>query len=336
MNAAERLDWSRDGADWPHRVHSRFVDAGGLRWHVQDFPGPAIANGTGTAYGQAPDTGQPAPLAPAAPAARGPILLLHGTGAASHSWRALAPTLALRARVLAPDLPGHGFTDPARPGEASMAGMARALGALLHSLDATPAWVIGHSAGAAIALRMALDGLIDAGRTPLGVAALNGALLPLHGAAWAWFSPAAKLLAAAPVVPRLVARRAQASPLVDRLLDATGSEADAEGRRLYARLVGSPAHVAGALQMMAHWDLPGLRRELPRLDPALGLHLVVGERDATVPPHQAWQLQALRPATRVSVLPGLGHLAHEEAPQRVLAALDAPADEAAVRGVRAV
>ena len=37
----DRLDWAVDGRDWPHREASRFVDAAGLRWHVQQFSGPA-------------------------------------------------------------------------------------------------------------------------------------------------------------------------------------------------------------------------------------------------------------------------------------------------------
>ena len=74
--------WAIEGRNWPHRGHSRFVLAGRLRWHVQTF---------------GPDT---API----------MLLLHGTGAATHSWRDLAPLLAMRFRVIVPDLPGHGFT----------------------------------------------------------------------------------------------------------------------------------------------------------------------------------------------------------------------------------
>ncbi len=316
MSASDRLDWQRDGGDWPLREHSRFVTSGGLHWHVQDLACRVDASATSVlpvspgsaASGSVPST----------------VLLLHGTGSASHSWRGLAPLLAHRMRVIAPDLPGHGFTSAAPPGEASPAGMARAVGRLLGTLGIEPTWVIGHSAGAAIALRMALDGVLDPARTSGGIASVNGALLPLHGPGWTWFSPAAKLLAAAPGIPQVVAWRAQSSALVDRLLDATGSQADETGRRLYARLVGSPAHVAGALQMMAQWDLPALRRDLPRLRADWPLHLVVGERDATVPARQAFQLQTIRPSARVSVLPGLGHLAHEEAPAAVLAALDAP------------
>ena len=49
---------------WPNAAHSRFVRAGGIVWHVQ-------------MWGHGP-----------------PLLLLHGTGAATHSWRGIAPLLA--------------------------------------------------------------------------------------------------------------------------------------------------------------------------------------------------------------------------------------------------
>src|SRR4029077_11381419 len=37
-----------------------------------------------------------------------PLVLVHGLGGTIENWRALAPPLAARHRVLVPDLPGHG------------------------------------------------------------------------------------------------------------------------------------------------------------------------------------------------------------------------------------
>ena len=76
--------------------------------------------------------------------------------------------------------------------------------------------------------------------------------------------------------------------------------------------------------MMAHWDLDALQAALPRL--AVPLHLVVGERDRTVPPGNARHVQRLLPrrATgQLTTLAGLGHLAHEERPLAVAALLKA-------------
>ncbi len=293
MTASGRLDWDRDGHDWPHRERSRFVDAAGLRWHVQDF---AAARGAEV------------------------VLLLHGTGAASHSWRGLAPRLAADGyRVVIPDLPGHGFSDLPVGVSVSPTGMAKAVAGLLAALGLVPNVVIGHSAGAAIAVRMAIDGWLS--HPPCRrIISLNGALLPLHGMVWSLFSPAAKLLAAAPFVPHVVAWRAQNTSVVDRLLEGTGSAADEVTRRLYGRLVQSPAHVAGALQMMAQWDLEALQADLPRL--AVPLQLLVGDRDRTVPPTVSERVHRQIPmATQLVRLPSLGHLAHEEAPEAVLAAI---------------
>lgn len=294
MSSTGALDWARDGQDWPHAQHSRFVQAAGLRWHVQCFAGPG----------------------PAAPC----LLLLHGTGASAHSWRDLAPLLAQHYQVIAPDLPGHAFTGLPPGGVGSpqltLPGMASALQGLLQTLGQSPTRVVGHSAGAAIAVRMCLDGLIQ----PQRLSGLNAALLPLGGLVGPLFSPVAKLMASVPLVPQLFAWRAREPAVLERLLQATGSTLDPTGTALYQRLVSSPAHARGALGMMANWDLPSLARDLPRL--ATPLDLLVGSRDRTVPPEQAQRVRSqLGDAARgrFTVLEGLGHLAHEEDPARVAA-----------------
>ncbi len=276
-----RLNWERDGRDWPNHAFSRFVQAGGLRWHVQQL-------------------------------GHGPILLLvHGTGAATHTWRALAPLLAAHFTVVAPDLPGHGFTEAPPLDALSLPGIAVALHALLRALDLSPRLAAGHSAGAAILARMCLDGHIN----PAGLLSLNGALLPLQGLVGQFFSPAAKLLARSPLVPRLFAWRAADRSAVERLIRGTGSTLDATGVELYGRVVSNPAHAAAALGMMANWDLVPLVRDLSRLNPRL--MLVTGDNDRTLPPSEALRVRALLPSAERVSLPGLGHLAHEERPEEV-------------------
>ncbi|MCX8100630.1 MAG: alpha/beta fold hydrolase [Geminicoccaceae bacterium] len=284
----ERPEWETDGRDWPHRERSRFVTAAGIRWHVQ-----LLGEGRGA-----------------------DLLLLHGTGAASHSMAGLAPLLAERFRVIVPDLPGHGFTDPLPAEQTTLPGMAAAIAELLAALGAAPVLVAGHSAGAAILARMALDGHLAARL----IVALNGALVPLDGLPGLIFSPMAKFAAASEFVPRLFAWHARIDPsMVAHLLRDTGSRLDSRTIEFYARLARAPGHVAGALAMMAGWDLDGLARDLPRL--ATPLLLLVGRNDRTVPPAAARRVEALVPTAELLYVPGLGHLAHEEAPETIAAAI---------------
>jgi len=189
--------------------------------------------------------------------------------------------------------------------------MAADVSALLSVLEARPAVAIGHSAGAAILARMCLDEAID----PRLLVSLNGALLPFRGVAGRLFSPLAKLLATTSVFPTLFATRASNRAVVERLLRGTGSAVDADGVEFYWRLVQSAGHCAAALDMMANWDLQPLVRALPKLQPQLDL--VFGERDRTVDPVVSRRVSARVPGAKLIPLPGLGHLAHEEAPARV-------------------
>jgi len=269
--------------DWPHRVDSRSVRVGGIDWHVQE-------SGSGPV-----------------------LLLLHGTGAATHSWRDMLRPLAQHFRVIAPDLPGHGFTQGRPPNGLTMPGVARAITGLLAELRAEPVLIVGHSAGAAIALRMVLDGLVH----PAGIVGIAPALLPFPGVAQHLFPTMAKLLFVNPFAPHIFASVARGPGVVGRFLArSTGSTIDATGVAAYARLFGTSTHCAGAIGMMADWDLVPLKRDLPKLTvPMLVLH---GEKDAAIPVSGALDSVALIPGCELEVLPDLGHLAHEEAPDMVV------------------
>jgi magnesium chelatase accessory protein len=276
--------WAIEGRGWPNRAQSRFVASGRIRWHVQIF-GAADA-----------------PV----------VLLLHGTGAATHSWRTLAPLLAEQCRVVAVDLPGHGFTTGRPVDGLSMPAMAHATGALLRTLGVVPDMIVGHSAGAAIAVRMALDGRA----APAAIVGLSAALLPFPGLAARLFPGLARALFVNPFAPHLFARMARVPGETARfLVRSTGSRIDAEGARWYETLFATSAHCAGAIGMMADWDLAVLQRDLGRLETPL--LLVHGSADAAIPLASARAAAAMVRGARIETLAGLGHLAHEEQPDMV-------------------
>ncbi|MEO1016074.1 MAG: alpha/beta fold hydrolase BchO [Pseudomonadota bacterium] len=270
-----------DGHDWPHREISGFVKVGDIQFHVQM-------------------------------AGDGPVLLmLHGTGAATHSWRGLLPLLRPHFTIIAPDLPGHGFTEKPYDARLSLEGMAADITALLRELELTPVMAVGHSAGAAILVQMCLT----CGLKLKSVVSLCGALLPLRGVSGRTFSPIAKLLALNPLVPRIVAWRANDTASVTRLIEGTGSRIDAEGIEYYRRLTGTARHAAAALAMMANWQLEPLRRQLGTLE--AHLLLVAAERDRAVTPDTARRVHRLVANSRVICIKDRGHLVHEEDPCQI-------------------
>ncbi len=271
--------------DWPWREYSRFVNAGGIRWHVQRCGvGPKL-------------------------------LLVHGTGASTHSWRDVLPLLAGHFEVLAIDLPGHGFTDSVGNANMTLNDIAASLGALLDKLDFAPDYVVGHSAGAAILLRMALDESIK----PQRIVGLNAALLPFGGSFRRFFTPLAQFLAGTRTMPRMIAARARDLAAVRRVLAGTGSHLDRQGVEYYQRLLTREQHVAAVLAMMANWNLDPMLDDLPRLPTEL--HLVTASGDKAVSAREAQAIVRRLPTTTVTQLEGCGHLAHEEQPDRLASLL---------------
>ncbi len=262
--------------DWPNRSAMRQIAARPHRWCVME-------TGSGPT-----------------------LLLLHGAGGASHSWRALVPLLAPHYRLIAPDLPGQGFTRAGSRQRLGLDHMAEDIAHLCATEDWQPQGIIGHSAGAAIALR--LTEILPA--PPRAVVGINAALGAFEGVAGVMFPLMAKILALNPLIPRLVARLWGNRAKVERLLASTGSPLDAEGTAQYLLLVRDPDHVAGTLAMMAQWRLDGLLARLPGL--ATPTLLLTGSKDRAVPPRVSRAAAERMPAARHAELPGPGHLMHEE------------------------
>ena len=272
------MRWPEDAAGWPFAEASRFVGSRPHRWHVQEV-------GAG-------------PL----------LLLIHGAGGATQSWRALIPLLARDHRVVAMDLPGQGFTRRGTGGRCGLDPMAEDLLRLIQQEGWEPEAVICQSAGVPIALRMAELGL----RPPKGVIGLNAALARFEGVAGWLFPMMAKLLALNPLTAVLFTATVT-DRSVRRLLDGTGSRIGPEGVALYRRLASDRAHVDATLDMMAQWNVDGLVDRFPGLD--LPVTLIASEGDTAVPWRTSEAAVQRLPRGRLVRVPGYGHLMHEEAPE---------------------
>lgn len=276
------LDWNKEGRIWPLRETSTFEEIAGANWHIQRMGSPDLP----------------------------PLLMLHGTGGSVHSWRGLMPILSNRFNILAPDLPRHAFTTGHGPEMTSLPGMAKAVAALLDHFEFRPEFIVGHSAGAALALQLALD---HAYRGP--IVGLNSALRPFPGPASQIFPAIAKVLFVNPFVPRLFSAAAGFGGEAERFIyRSTHSRIDEAGLACYTELLRNPRHTKGALAMMANWDLPTLRTRMTEIsNPVLLVH---STKDAAIPLDWAREADGWLPNSRLEVIEGLGHLAHEEDPER--------------------
>ncbi|MAC81698.1 MAG: magnesium chelatase [Rhodobacteraceae bacterium] len=274
------MDRTRDLPSWPHADRSRFMRDGHHDWHVQDM-------------------------------GRGPMMLcLHGSGASTHSWRDLMPIWARRWRVVAIDLPGQGFTRSATLRRCGLDHMTEDIGRLCTAQGWAPTAIVGHSAGAAIAL--SLSPRLPTMPVVIGI---NAAMSRFEGiASWA-FPMLARLLALNPLTARIFTLGGPNPARARRLIEGTGSRLSDEGLALYARLIADRAHVEATLQMMTQWRIDPLVDALPRITaPTL---LIAATGDRAVPAATSDEAAQRMPRARVEKLTGLGHLAHEEAPDRV-------------------
>ena len=239
----------------------------------------------------------------------GPVVaLVHGTGASTGSWREVAPRLAEHCTVVAVDLPGHGRTEGPADRRLALAPMADDVAAVLRREGLSPSVVVGHSAGVAVALEIALrrPGIVRA------VAGFGAALVPPPWVYDTTFAPVVNRVVTTRAFARVAAFVAGRRAVVDSLLKSTGSTLPAESVAEYRARAGSPSHVRATLVMMAQWDLRGLAARLPEV--ALPVDLATGERDAWTPASALRSIVASMPDATLTVVPGAGHVLHEEMP----------------------
>jgi pimeloyl-ACP methyl ester carboxylesterase len=245
-----------------------------------------------------------------------PLLLLHGHEQGATTWRWVIPALARTHRVLALSLPGHGESGPAADAHAPGADLAPFVAAFLSALGVEPPVdLVGHSAGGAIALRLALADparirtltLVDSaglGREVHPLLAVD--TLPVIGELAVMISrmPGGDLARTSMSAAMLFAQ-----PW--RVPGAFITEQHALSRR--------PGQLEASTAMARALFGPyGQRQILTGRLPALTTPTLVvwGDRDYLLPVQQAHAAVKNLPHGQLSVFPDCGHLPHVEHPGR--------------------
>jgi pimeloyl-ACP methyl ester carboxylesterase len=85
-----------------------------------------------------------------------PLVLVHGIPTSSFLWRDMIEELSAHGRVIAPDLPGFGFSDPPPNGDYSISSYAGLLQSFLEALSVEAATLVCHDYGGPITVTYAL------------------------------------------------------------------------------------------------------------------------------------------------------------------------------------
>ena len=271
---------------WPNRSNSEFIKSDNYNWHIQKFG----------------STGKK-------------LLLIHGTGASSHSWYPLIENLNLEFEILCLDLPGHGFTRALARQKKQLVIIVDQISLLLRNIDFYPNIIMGHSAGAAVAYELAKK--IETKPNTIAINAAFGQFSGLAGVAFPYF---AKIASSTTIPARFLSLLASKEEIVRKLLASTGSIIPELQIKCYQYLFSNTEHVDGTLQLMADWDLGYFLDRLP--EETAPIHFLVGDKDTTVPPHISKSWDKSMPNSSLTQLNGLGHLLHEESPSTVSSILE--------------
>lgn len=218
------------------------------------------------------------------------LVLLHGVNDQAGTWFTVAPALAQRFRVILPDLPGHGESDP-RDGSLAISMIVDRIAAILPH---EPFTLLGNSLGGWIAMLCTL-------RHPERVRALI-----------------------------LEASGGLSRPFAAPVLATNREEADLILRAVHGPAYQAPEWVIEGLLARAQDSplLRVTEAEEHHLDPRLGdirvpAHLIWGADDGVLPLSYAEELQRGIPGARLHVLEGAAHIPHLQQPQRFLECLTA-------------
>lgn len=286
--ATKLLTRPRD-VSWPdsinfiyHPEHSWFTTVNGVRIHYQE----------------AGDEKAP------------PMILLHGFISSTLVWSEVFLPLANAGfRVIAPDLPGYGYSEKPRDAEYTIESQARAVVGLMDRLGIGKAALVGASYGGAIAAAIALDHPERVSRLVLvGAVAsdepkkkllLQIARLPLIGDI---------------VTPLFLGSRWVLHKRMEEVYHRLGIPVDEH--KVEARhhlLVAADTHRA-MIRTVRRWSASRIARDAHLIrQPTM---LMWGEDDEHIPLKEGFRLRDAMPNARLVVFRNCGHLPPQEYPKQ--------------------
>lgn len=231
------------------------------------------------------------------------LLLLHGIGASTFTWRLLIPHLIDQFRVTAVDLPGFGAStkDPTR--DHGLEAQSQALIELMDQLKIRRASLVGSSMGGAISLWMAKTYPERIEKVIVLAPAVHPRLLPLNLAIFSKFvHPSTRMLLTRPLFRQILKRVLTKEELIS-------DETIGAYLRPYAESGAAAQTFMKATKVLSDRRLPDALRGIQA-----PVHILYGDNDLMVPRGVIESLQQVLPNATLQTHPQAGHHPHEDEP----------------------
>jgi pimeloyl-ACP methyl ester carboxylesterase len=246
------------------------------------------------------------------------LFLVHGSNASLHTWEPWVARLKTRYRIVSLDLQGHGLTGPIPSGCYTPTCMAETVEAVRAKLGIERLAIAGNSMGGGVSLYYTLA-------HPERVSALilvdsAGAPVKRDGP-----PPLGFRIAQTPVLRDLgavITPKSVIGETLEKSVSVKSVASDAAITR-YWELLRAPGNREATMQRFASYGPSKLTPA--RLAPLKGIPVLIlwGKEDALIPVSAADWFKAALPQSEVLVYPNIGHIPHEEAPDRSAADVDA-------------
>jgi pimeloyl-ACP methyl ester carboxylesterase len=235
-----------------------------------------------------------------------PILLLHGMSTSADSFRETMGELAADHWLIAPDIPGFGYSEQTEP--YTIPHLVEWLAAFQHALDLPPAALVGHSFGGVLATSFALAYPPDVTRLLL----VAPAILSQEA-----YPELLKKVGISLGLVDLGSAVSQSRLVVQRQIRAAFYAPDRLPVSLWERRLRDYERARASADVLKATAFHDLRPSLSQLYQPTAL--VWGENDPVVPATDAEKLAKLLPDTRLRLLAECGHAPMLEQPEQFVA-----------------
>ena len=248
-----------------------------------------------------------------------PIILLHGFGASTYTWRHIAPYFSKAYRVIAIDLKGHGLSDKPRDDNYSVSDQSDIIYEFIkvHNLDNVT--LVGNSMGGAVSIVTYLM-QCDHGTNHISK------LVLIDSASYKQRLPLFISILRVPIinvlVPCLTSTKFRArNVLHEAFFDRTKITEDIV--ETYASFLSLPG-ASYALTKTAQQIVPPNFDEVTERYKSIKIPVLIiwGEKDIIIPSEVGRKLAANIPNSKLVVIPNCGHIPQEERPSQAIEAME--------------